>query len=477
MAAGLGEHAGLRARRTLGQSAVHPDRRPGVHRVAGAAAHRAHGAAHRTHRADGGRAPFRGPAAGVRGDRRRQLRAVFEAARAGERLRAAAGCRTRPARSIRCCARRPTNASPRSRAWRRAGTSAGGTDVRAVAPRRGQSRRAAAGPARARVDRCRLPRALDRAAGRQREGAGARLRPTSSAPLRCAAPRDASAPRSRRRCTWCRVTRLHRLSTAAPGRPFRRLPRRRVLHRRLLPRRDQRRAVAQLHHGHPARRHGVLHQRARRPRAWRAARSNERIMRIEDQPWTLRIAPTPAFVDSQKSALPLAGAGGRPAGRGAGGAVGALHPDLAAEVRASRKSLALNAGIISSSAHLVIAIDAAIPHHDLQPRRRAGAGLPAPRSRRAAAPSRSSSIRRTRGARAQPVGGARRAHVAVGPEIFTQHPAARRLREARVDFHPQGRLALPGERHRSRRCATRTARSRASSASSRTSPASRRSNA
>ncbi len=83
----------------------------------------------------------------------------------------------------------------------------------------------------------------------------------------------------------------------------------------------------------------------------------ERQMRIGDEPWTLRVAPTAAFVDSQKSSLPSLVL-----------AAGLLFAALAAlSVRVmliSRlkslhlaKSLALNAGIISSSAHLVIAID------------------------------------------------------------------------------------------------------------------------
>ena len=88
------------------------------------------------------------------------------------------------------------------------------------------------------------------------------------------------------------------------------------------------------------------------------AAMTEKAMRIEDQTWKLRIAPTPAFVASQKSALPslvLA----------AGLLVAALAALSVRFILISRlksahlaKSLALNAGIISSSAHLVIAIDA-----------------------------------------------------------------------------------------------------------------------
>ena len=86
--------------------------------------------------------------------------------------------------------------------------------------------------------------------------------------------------------------------------------------------------------------------------------SIEKTMRIEDQAWTLRIAATPAFIDSQKSALP-------PLVLAAGLLVAALAALSVRYILISRlksahlgKSLALNAGIISSSAHLVIAIDA-----------------------------------------------------------------------------------------------------------------------
>ena len=84
----------------------------------------------------------------------------------------------------------------------------------------------------------------------------------------------------------------------------------------------------------------------------------ERIMRIGNEPWTLRVAPTAAFVASQQSSLPSLVL-----------AAGLLVATLAAlSVRIMlisrlkslhlQKSLALNTGIISSSAHLVIAIDA-----------------------------------------------------------------------------------------------------------------------
>jgi PAS domain S-box-containing protein len=86
-------------------------------------------------------------------------------------------------------------------------------------------------------------------------------------------------------------------------------------------------------------------------------RISERIMRIGDEPWTLRVAPTAAFVDAQKSSLPSLVLV-------AGLLVAALAALAVRFMLVSRlkslhlgKSLALNAGIISSSAHLVIAID------------------------------------------------------------------------------------------------------------------------
>jgi PAS domain S-box-containing protein len=83
----------------------------------------------------------------------------------------------------------------------------------------------------------------------------------------------------------------------------------------------------------------------------------ERQLRIEDQDWTLRVAPTAAFVSAQQSSLP-------PLVLAAGMLVAALAALSVRYILISRlksahlaKSLALNAGIISSSAHLVIAID------------------------------------------------------------------------------------------------------------------------
>jgi PAS domain S-box-containing protein len=83
----------------------------------------------------------------------------------------------------------------------------------------------------------------------------------------------------------------------------------------------------------------------------------EQALRIEDQNWTLRVAPTAAFVAAQESSLP-------PLVLAAGLLVAALAALSVRYILISRlksvhlaKSLALNAGIISSSAHLVIAID------------------------------------------------------------------------------------------------------------------------
>lgn len=91
---------------------------------------------------------------------------------------------------------------------------------------------------------------------------------------------------------------------------------------------------------------------------WAGSATIEKPMRIEEQTWSLRIAATPAFVASQKSALP-------PLVLAAGLLVAALAALSVRYILISRlksahlgKSLALNAGIISSSAHLVIAIDA-----------------------------------------------------------------------------------------------------------------------
>jgi PAS domain S-box-containing protein len=84
----------------------------------------------------------------------------------------------------------------------------------------------------------------------------------------------------------------------------------------------------------------------------------EQPLAIEDQNWTLRVTPTASFVAAQESSLP-------PLVLAAGLLVAALAALTVRYILISRlksahlaKSLALNAGIISSSAHLVIAIDA-----------------------------------------------------------------------------------------------------------------------
>jgi PAS domain S-box-containing protein len=86
---------------------------------------------------------------------------------------------------------------------------------------------------------------------------------------------------------------------------------------------------------------------------------NERIMRIGEERWALRVAPTPGFIAAQRSSLPSLTLA-------AGLLVAALAALSVRFMLVSRlqslhlaKSLALNAGIISSSAHLVIAIDPA----------------------------------------------------------------------------------------------------------------------
>jgi PAS domain S-box-containing protein len=95
------------------------------------------------------------------------------------------------------------------------------------------------------------------------------------------------------------------------------------------------------------------HGEAEAPKTW----TTERRVRLQDQAWTVLVTPTRYFVDSQESILPgmvLA----------AGLLVAALAALSVRYILISRlksahlaKSLALNAGIISSSAHLVIAID------------------------------------------------------------------------------------------------------------------------
>ena len=172
---------------------------------------------------------------------------------------------------------------------------------------------------------------------------------------------------------------------------------------------------------------------------------------------------------SQKSALP-------PLVLAAGLLVAALAALSVRYILISRlksahlaKSLALNAGIISSSAHLVIAIDA---EYRIMIFNRAAEQALGYSSRKSsdAAPSRSSSMpanSRSARARCRP---SSVDPIVPGPGDLHAHPAARRLRKARVDLHPQGRLAFPGERHHHAAARRRRHRSRVSSASSRTSP-------
>jgi PAS domain S-box-containing protein len=85
--------------------------------------------------------------------------------------------------------------------------------------------------------------------------------------------------------------------------------------------------------------------------------AEERTLRLAEQDWMLRIEPTAVFIDAQKSSLPALVLA-------AGLLVAALAALSVRYILISRlnsarlaKSSALNAGIISSSAHLVIAID------------------------------------------------------------------------------------------------------------------------
>ena len=86
--------------------------------------------------------------------------------------------------------------------------------------------------------------------------------------------------------------------------------------------------------------------------------ASETTLHVGERVWTLHMAPTPDFVELRKSGLPMLVLA-------AGLLVAALAALSVRYVLISRlksahlaKSLALNAGIISSSAHLVIAIDA-----------------------------------------------------------------------------------------------------------------------
>jgi PAS domain S-box-containing protein len=84
---------------------------------------------------------------------------------------------------------------------------------------------------------------------------------------------------------------------------------------------------------------------------------HEQAMQLHDQSWTLRVAPTAAFLARQQSVVPslLLATGLLVAAL----AALAVRFILISRLKSAHlaKSLALNAGIISSSAHLVIAID------------------------------------------------------------------------------------------------------------------------
>ena len=116
--------------------------------------------------------------------------------------------------------------------------------------------------------------------------------------------------------------------------------------------------------------------RRQTPEEARTTDEVELVLPIEDQRWTLRVAPTPAFVSAQESALP-------PLVLAAGLLVAALAALSVRYILISRlksvhlaKSLALNAGIISSSRAPGHRHRSRLPHHDFQPGRRSGPGLP-----------------------------------------------------------------------------------------------------
>jgi sensor domain CHASE-containing protein len=149
----------------------------------------------------------------------------------------------------------------------------------------------------------------------------------------------------------------------------------------------------------------------------------ERIMRIGDEPWTLRVAPAAAFVAAQRSSLPSLVLV-------AGVLVAALAALSVRFILISRlkslhlaKSLALNTGIISSSAHLVIAIDSNYRIMIFKPGRRGGARLHGIGGHR---PARHPHLPRScgaRGTRAQPLRGARR-ESGGGARDLHPHPLA-----------------------------------------------------
>jgi PAS domain S-box-containing protein len=173
-----------------------------------------------------------------------------------------------------------------------------------------------------------------------------------------------------------------------------------------------------------------------------STRISERIMRIGDEPWTLRVAPTPGFVESQKSSLPslvlMAGL-----------LVAALAALSVRFMLISRlkslhlgKSLALNAGIISSSAHLVIAIDSAYRIMIFNRAAEQALGYKAEEviGRRAipifldpaALEARARSLSEELGE-----------HIAVGPEIFTRIPLRDGYEKREWDFIRKNGMRFP----------------------------------
>ena len=191
--------------------------------------------------------------------------------------------RRRGQRSRRAAARRGRRARRDAlRAWPRAGSGRRHGTYELVAARRANHVDAAPRPARARVDRRRLRRALGRTARRQRTAGGLDVtsRRATHRALRAAAERrDAT---SRRRCELAAgLPRLHRLSTGARATAeFDGFIAGRVRDRRLLRGRDAHGAVAQLHDLDPARRARVLHERSSRRNARGPTGVTEIAMRI-----------------------------------------------------------------------------------------------------------------------------------------------------------------------------------------------------
>ena len=332
-------------------------------------------------------------------------------------------------RRNRCAAARAArpSASPRSRAWRRAGNRPAARPYRTVAQRRRQSRqRSFRGCARSSGSTPTITCAgSSRSPGN--EGALGRdvLRATSRAgALRGAAERGAATAHAAAADLAQGYTGVHRLSTGAARGPVRRLHRRRVLGRTTS---STARSHASLSRdyaisiNYDGKR--VLRQQPRRQPASTRDLAIERTLRIGDQ-----------RLDAAHGAHAAISSNGRSPGcrcwcSAAGLLVAALAALSVRYVLISRlksahlaKSLALNAGIISSSAHLVIAIDAQYRIMIFNRAAEKALGYPAAGSRRAGAPFRSSWTRRNCwSARAR----CRRSSAKpspLGPEIFTRIP-------------------------------------------------------